>query len=62
MKSVIDIHKVMDSLDDGYHIKEMGDLVKISNELFECLSEVNKKYVELAVEEQFNKNHGIDSE
>ena len=42
-KILIQIRNVMDFLDDGYHNKEYGDLVEISNGVFSRLSEENQK-------------------
>ena len=36
--SILAIHKAMDFIDDGYHNKQIRDLVLVSNKLFEELS------------------------
>lgn len=42
-KRIIELHDVMDFIDDGYHNKDITNLIKISNELFSKLSPVNQK-------------------
>lgn len=42
-KRLIEVRDLMDFLDDGYHIEEYFNLVKISNGLFLRLNESNQK-------------------
>lgn len=43
VKNLIMVRKLMDFFDDGYHLKEIGELTKMSNELFEKLTEGNQE-------------------
>ena len=38
----MEIHDIMDFIDDGYHNKDIQNLVKISNELFSKLNPTNQ--------------------
>ena len=42
-KRIMEIHDIMDFIDDGYHNKDIHNLVKISNELFSKLNSTNQK-------------------
>lgn len=42
-KRIIEIHDIIDFIDDGYHNEDIQNLIKISNELFLKLSPVNQK-------------------
>ena len=42
-KNLIMIRKLMEFFDDGHHLKEIGELTKMSNELFEKLTEPNQE-------------------
>lgn len=42
-KILIEIRDIIDFIDDGYHNKDIGNLIKISNELFLSLSPINQK-------------------
>lgn len=42
-KRLIEIRDIIDFIDDGYHNKDIGNLIKISNELFLRLSPNNQK-------------------
>ena len=41
-KRVIEIHDIIDFIDDGYHNADIHDLIKISNELFSKLTPTNQ--------------------
>ena len=41
-KRVMEIHDIMDFIDDGYHNEDIQNLVKISNELFSKLNPTNQ--------------------
>lgn len=42
-KRIMEIHDIMDFIDDGYHNEDIQNLVKISNELFSKLNPTNQK-------------------
>lgn len=42
-KRIIEIHDIVDFIDDGYHNYDIQNLIKISNELFSKLSPINQK-------------------
>ena len=42
-KRIIEIHDIIDFIDDGYHNYDIQNLIKISNELFSKLSPINQK-------------------
>ena len=42
-KRIVEIHNIMDFIDDGYHNEDIQNLVKISNELFSKLNPTNQK-------------------
>lgn len=42
-KRIIEIHDVMDFIDDGYHNNDIANLIKISNELFSKLNPENQR-------------------
>lgn len=42
-KRLIEIRDIIDFMDDGYHKKDINNLIKISNELFLRLSPYNQK-------------------
>ena len=42
-KRIMEIHDIMDFIDDGYHNKDIQNLVKVSNELFSKLNPTNQK-------------------
>ena len=43
VKRIIEIHDIIDFIDDGYHNYDIQNLIKISNELFSKLSPINQK-------------------
>ena len=49
-KNLIMIRKLMDFFDDGHHLKEIGELTKMSNELFEKLTEPNQEKFKIWLE------------
>ena len=51
-RKIMEIHDIMDFIDDGYHNKDVQNLVKISNELFSKLNPTNQK----KMQEWFDKN------
>lgn len=42
-KRIMEVHDIMDFIDDGYHNEDIQNLVKISNELFSKLNPTNQK-------------------
>ena len=42
-KRLIELYDIMNFLDDGYHNKDIANLIKITNELFSRLSPANQK-------------------
>ena len=42
-KALIQLVNIRYLLDDGYHNKELGDLIKVSNVLFNELNDANKE-------------------
>ena len=42
-KRIVEIHNIIDFIDDGYHNEDIQNLVKISNELFSKLNPTNQK-------------------
>ena len=42
-KALIQLFNVRSLIDDGYHNKEIRDLVKVSNTLFKELNDANKE-------------------
>ena len=42
-KRIIEIHDIIDFIDDGYHNYDIQNLIKIRNELFSKLSPINQK-------------------
>ena len=41
-KRLIEIRDIMDFIDDGYHNKDIQNLIKISNELYSKLTSANQ--------------------
>ena len=46
-KALIQLVNIRYLIDDGYHNKELGELIKVSNTLFEELSDANKKKLQV---------------
>ena len=42
-KALIQLVNIRYLIDDGYHNKELGDLIKVSNVLFNELNDANKE-------------------
>ena len=47
LKALIQLVNVRYLIDDGYHNKELVELIKVSNTLFEELSDANKKNLQV---------------
>ena len=54
-KALNHLFKVRYLIDDGYHNKELWELIKVSNTLFEELSDANKKKLQVWLDK---KNEG----
>lgn len=58
-KSLIQLANVRHLIDDGYHNKEICELIKVSNVLFEELSDENKIKFQTWINKKMEEN-GID--
>ena len=58
-EALIHLLKVRYLIDDGYHNKELWELIKVSNTLFEELSDANKIVFQIWLDKKMNEN-GID--
>ena len=58
-KALIQLVNVRYLIDDGYHNKELVELIKVSNTLFEELSDANKIKFQIWLDKKMNEN-GID--
>ena len=58
-KALIQLVNIRYLIDDGYHNKELGELIKVSNTLFEELSDANKIVFQIWLDKKMNEN-GID--
>ena len=54
-KALIQLVNVRYLIDDGYHNKELGELIKVSDTLFEELSDANKTKFQIWLDK---KNEG----
>ena len=59
LKALIQLVNVRYLIDDGYHNKELCELIKVSNTLFEELNEENKIKFQIWLDKKMNEN-GID--
>ena len=58
-KALIQLANVRHLIDDGYHNKEICELIKVSNVLFEELSDENKIKFQTWINKKMEEN-GID--
>ena len=58
-KALIQLVNIRYLIDDGYHNKELGELIKVSNTLFEELSEANKVKFQIWLDKKMKEN-GLD--
>ena len=58
-KALIQLANVRHLIDDGYHNKEICELIKVSNALFEELNESNKIKFQTWINKKMEEN-GID--
>ena len=55
-KALIQLVKIRYLIDDGYHNKELGDLIKVSNVLFNELNEANKERFQIWLDKKMKEN------
>ena len=55
-KALIQLVNVRYLIDDGYHNKESGELIKVGNTLFEELSDANKIKFQIWLDKKMKKN------
>ena len=55
-KAVIQLVNVRYLIDDGYHNKELGELIKVGNTLFEELSDANKIKFQIWLDKKMKEN------
>ena len=55
-KALIQLVNVRYLIDDGYHNKELGELIKVSNILFEELSDANKIKFQIWLDKKMKEN------
>ena len=48
--------KIQDLIDDGYHNKELWELIKVSNTLFEELGDANKKKLRVWLDKKMKED------
>ena len=58
-KALIQLVNVRHLIDDGYHNKEICELIRVSNVLFEELSDENKIVFQIWLDKKMKEN-GID--
>ena len=56
LKSLIQLVNIRYLIDDGYHNKELCELIKVSNTLFEELSDVNKITFQMWLDKKMKEN------
>ena len=54
-KALIQLVNIRYLIDDGYHNKELGELSKVGNTLFEELSDANKIKVQIWLDKKMNE-------
>ena len=55
-KALIQLVNIRYLIDDGYHNKELGDLIKVSNVLFNELNEANKERFQIWLDKKMKEN------
>ena len=55
-KALIQLVNIRYLIDDGYHNKELGELIKVGNTLFEELSDANKIKFQIWLDKKMNEN------
>ena len=56
LKALIQLVNVRYLIDDGYHNKELCELIKVSNTLFEELSDENKITFQIWLDKKMKEN------
>ena len=56
LKSLIQLVNVRYLIDDGYHNKELCELIEVGNTLFEELSDVNKITFQMWLDKKMKEN------
>ena len=56
LKALIQLVNVRYLIDDGYHNKELVELIKVSNTLFEELSDANKVKFQIWLDKKMKEN------
>ena len=55
-KALIQLVNIRYLIDDGYHNKELGELIKVGNTLFEELSDANKIKFQVWLDKKMKEN------
>lgn len=55
-KALIQLVNIRYLIDDGYHNKELGDLIKVSNVLFNELNDANKERFQIWLGKKMKEN------
>ena len=55
-KALIQLVNIRDLIDDGYHNKELGDLIKVGNVLFNELNDANKERFQIWLDKKMKEN------
>ena len=55
-KALIQLVNIRYLIDDGYHNKELGELIKVSNTLFEELNVANKIKFQIWLDKKMKEN------
>lgn len=54
-KALIQLFNIRYLIDDGYHNKELGDLIKVSNVLFNELNDANKERFQIWLDKKWKR-------
>ena len=55
-KALIQLVNIRYLIDDGYHNKELGDLIKVGNILFNELNDANKERFQIWLDKKMKEN------
>ena len=55
-KALIQLVNIRYLIDDGYHNKELGDLIKVGNVLFNELDDANKERFQIWLDKKMKEN------
>ena len=55
-KALIQLVNIRYLIDDGYHNKELGDLIKVGNVLFNELNDANKERFQIWLNKKMKEN------